>query len=412
MDHSYYSDRISAYADGELSPMEKEAVRRHLDECEQCRQLLAEIERLDRLVADKASLPDGDYWEQSAQAIERRLDAVAETKITDISRFRRTAMTSKIVAVAASVAVLAFIGLYQTDILKDVQQTPRILETPTTKVDKQSRLHPDDEAVERQVLESKMSRRGDVKSETDEETTVIEIPPAPEIETDLNEAELIEAAEVAPQANLMDGDTQPTPDAKTVTELLENVSGVAKGRSGQVYSKATSTKIDSVSPEPGYVQSKKAMPHAVEEVSVTASTRAQMVATVPSSETLMHDADKIVETNAAAETVVSWVVSPPTDTSLDGWRQRRDSLQTLHAELISPHRELADAKARRTRPAVSIEDVERQLLRSYYEIAHLTPDVQERRDAIDYLTRHTENPNACCKGEAEGYLQELGVGRE
>ncbi|MFH1373264.1 MAG: zf-HC2 domain-containing protein [bacterium] len=402
MDHSYYRDRISAYADGELSPMEKEAVRRHLDECEQCRQLLGEIERLDQLVADKASLPDGDYWEQSAQAIEQRLDTLAETKITDVSRFRWTGMTGKIVAVAASVAVLAFIGLYQSDILKDVQQTPRILETPATK---------DDETVEKQASEPKMSRRGDVESKADDETVAIEIPPAPKIEVDFNEAELIEAVEVAPQTNLMAVDTQLTPEAKTVQELLQDVSGVAKGRSGQVYSEATSTKIDSVSPEPGDVGSKKTEPHAVEEVSVTASAKSQ-VAMKPVSVVPMRITEKAVETDAAAETVVSWVVIPPTDTSLAGWRQRRDSLQTLHADLTSPHRELADAKARRIRPEVSIDDVERQLLRSYYEIARLTPDVQERAVAIDYLTRHTENPNACCKDAAVEYLRELGVGRE
>ena len=379
--------------------MEKEAVRRHLDECEQCRQLLAEIERLDRLVADKASLPDGDYWEQSAQAIERRLDTVVATKITDISRFRWTGMTGKIVAVAASVAVLAFIGLYQTDILRDVPQTPRILETPAAK---------DDEAVEKQVPEPKMSRRGDVEGIADEETAVREMPPIVEAEADLAGAGSIEKKEAESQDDdMVSDDVQPAAPEKTVQQLLENVSGMAKGRSEQVYTKATLTKVDSVSLEPRGVESKKAGPYKMEGVTVTASAKSQ-VAMEPSSGVAMRDADKTVETDAAAETVVSWVVSPPTDTSLDGWRQRRDSLQTLHADLTSPHMALADAKARRTRPEVTIEDVERQLLRSYYEIARLTPDVQERRDAINYLNRHTEKPDACCKDVAEEYLRELG----
>ena len=52
MDHGYFKDRISAYYDNNLKPEERVVIEEHLKECEECRKLLAELAKLDRLVEE------------------------------------------------------------------------------------------------------------------------------------------------------------------------------------------------------------------------------------------------------------------------------------------------------------------------------------------------------------------------
>lgn len=124
MDHGYFKERLSAYLDKGLPADEQFLMEQHVRECPECRAMLEEYEKLDAFVREKAGLDDRDYWEESAQRIEQRLGfssaAQRETEITDI-RSNWRGLGWKIVGVAASVAVLVFIGVHQSDILK---QTP------------------------------------------------------------------------------------------------------------------------------------------------------------------------------------------------------------------------------------------------------------------------------------------------
>ena len=131
MNHSYYRDRISAYVDNELSPQEREIIKQHISECQECRNLLAELEKLDRFVQQRSQLADEEYWERSAQKIEQRLGFTGETKVTDITPSRWKGLVPKLAAVAASVAILGFIALYERDISKDVSlPAPKSIEAP------------------------------------------------------------------------------------------------------------------------------------------------------------------------------------------------------------------------------------------------------------------------------------------
>ncbi|MFQ6008491.1 MAG: anti-sigma factor family protein, partial [Candidatus Zixiibacteriota bacterium] len=128
MDHSYFRDKISAYFDNELPPQEKEIVEQHLAQCQECQNLLAELKQLEQVVEKQSQLTGEDYWEQSAKRIEQRLGFSEEAKVTVITPSRWKSLVPKVAAVAASIAVLGFIALYQREISKDVglqaPQTP------------------------------------------------------------------------------------------------------------------------------------------------------------------------------------------------------------------------------------------------------------------------------------------------
>lgn len=98
----------------------------HIASCPECQKLLAEFERLDKLVADRIELGGSkDYWERSAQKIEGRLGFIETTEITPIIRPSwDKSLAWKLTAVAASVAVLVFIGINKDDIFKQSIPTP------------------------------------------------------------------------------------------------------------------------------------------------------------------------------------------------------------------------------------------------------------------------------------------------
>jgi len=118
MDHGYFKDRLSAFIDQELTPEETKALSEHLEQCADCREQLARLKELDRLVEKHSELDGDEYFERSAQKIESRLGLTATT-VTDIAgRTERNykGLWWKTVSVAAAAVILVFIGVHRDDI--------------------------------------------------------------------------------------------------------------------------------------------------------------------------------------------------------------------------------------------------------------------------------------------------------
>ncbi len=127
MNHEYFRDRVSAYFDKSLPPQEQLAMEQHVADCPECQALLEKFSKLDQLVQQKGDLSGGDYWEQAAQRIEKRLGKQEQTNVTDISRGRwYSGMKWKIAAVAASAILLIYVGYHEHEIYR-----PRPLEAPS-----------------------------------------------------------------------------------------------------------------------------------------------------------------------------------------------------------------------------------------------------------------------------------------
>ncbi len=120
MNHEYFKDRVSAFHDGELKHEEERMIAEHIQQCEECQKLLADLEKLDLMVSERSGLGESDYWEKSAQKIEAALGVKGETEVVEVRRGSYRGLWWKISAVAASAAVIAFIALYQGDISRNV----------------------------------------------------------------------------------------------------------------------------------------------------------------------------------------------------------------------------------------------------------------------------------------------------
>jgi hypothetical protein len=410
MDHSYYRDKISAYVDNELPPQEREIVKQHLKECEECRNLLAELEKLDRFVQQRSQLAGEDYWEQSAQKIEQRLGFIGEAKVTDITPSKWKGLVPKLAAVAASIAVLGFIALYERDILREASPPGmKTMESPRIELDKKSppsveKDFPKASApgeteadVAPENVDEPAKKRGKAKFDIDKRG--VSIKPDAITQTDERKEEVRET--VADKVEI-------PPVQETVNEMPRKVEGAVAGQSAQVigtlgtgkldyYSKGTET-VSVVREDELMISEDEFSPQTKPEVSKESrdSFRLQAPVAVSMAKTVSAvDSDLVLPRE--------WLQ----DNSLEQWRLRRDSLQTLYAELTSPHRILSEAKSRQKEGQPSIEEVEGQVLYSYYQIALLTQDESERVMAIDFLKEYAQKSESRYQDLVLSYLREL-----
>ncbi len=409
MDHSYYRDRISAYVDNELPPQERKIVQQHISECQDCRDLRAELEKLDRFVQQRSMLAGKEYWEQSAQKIEQRLGFTGKTEIIEVTRSRWRGLVPKLVAVAASIAVLGFIALYEGDIYRRVlppavkstmapqaelaKPPPAVgADTPDLSMPAESDTEAAsviaEEPAKKQGKAEFIAEEAAVSAESDRKTA------AGERET---EGEEIEAGKV-----------EMPPIPQTVNGMPRKVESVVAGQPIQITVKPDTGKLDYRS------NGKKAAPVAREEEPVVSQEEVSLTAKAgvskESRESLNFQPPVIAsmaKTISAADSVLFLPADWLQDSDLKQWRQRRDSLQTLYAELTSPHRALSEAKSRQREIRPSIEEIEGRLLYSYYQVARLTQDEKERAAVVSYLTGYAQEGESLWKDLALRYLEEL-----
>jgi anti-sigma factor RsiW len=110
-----FRDRLSEYRDGELEPAEEALIERHLVECAECSQTLADIEA----VAGKAAtlsdrVPERDLWRGIETRIEARIGAPVTEPDRGVLRLaRRVTLTiPQLAAAAVALATLSTAGAW------------------------------------------------------------------------------------------------------------------------------------------------------------------------------------------------------------------------------------------------------------------------------------------------------------
>ena len=136
MHHSYFKDKISAFYDNELNEEERHLIAEHLKECNECQRLLEQLKQFNLLVEKHTVLSDSDYWEKSAQKIEQAIDNKYQTEIVDIKKSHWKGIHWKLIGVAASIAIVTFISLYQKHIDQQILKTTPLNQKPVIKLEK------------------------------------------------------------------------------------------------------------------------------------------------------------------------------------------------------------------------------------------------------------------------------------
>ncbi len=404
MEHSFYRDKLSAFHDGQLTAEEQRMLQEHIDSCPECRKALEEYERLDALIDRHADLDDSDYWEKSARKIEKQLGFETTTEVTDVRRSWK-GLGWKIAAVAASVAVLTFIGLHQDELYQSATpEAPARMKAPA--------VHSmDDEYV---LTEDNLSTASLTEEEPadhmDDEAATVSSDAADEPRRDQIVAESVEHKVAQPEAAPATPPEVPKESDLEGTVEMDDVKDVPVKRETIA---APSVAI----PAPAREKSKAAAakPKAAADSVLTLGTEA-----------ISFDAGAVTGAvqKPAGETAADMLfmdVAPTQDKdeessaerSLADWRQIRDSLSRVEPRLNFPSLresalQQAAVKGRSNLAAAEPDpEAEKKLVEAYYRIALLTPEKTERDRSTAWLRGYRDKADASFKKLADNYLEEI-----
>ncbi len=372
MDHAYFRDKVSAYHDRELPAQEQEMLEQHIASCPECQKLLAELERLDSLITEKIGLGDSDYWEKSAQKIEEKLGFTEATKITPVptSRWDR-GMVWKLSAVAASVALLVFIGINKDSIMKQPTAPPALMDVkPSAARDAESyMIKPSPDSVDAQQEMQKQSVPA-------QENRPIELKKSAAGQTAEKEKAVIRGGRSNEDAIVIDSNVQRLPvQPDAVIQKLPTETPKTESREEAV-APAAANKVD-----------------------------------------VAMDELKSITQKAEAE---SAALAEEVTTDLAHWRAVRDSFA---ASLDKPKESLMDkygvaklrSDERQKKPAAATSlgtgkdtsDAKARCLEACYQIASLTEDATEYQRSKEILVTASQSTDSTIAAPAKGYLTKL-----
>ena len=424
MDHGYFIDRISGYLDGELPDYEQEAVREHLAQCSECRTIYERLRQVDGLVEQHAELSDGDYWEQQAQEIEARLGFAGEPDVVDVPVKRWSGLGWKLTAAAASIAILVFIGINQTDIFNQAEDISPVRNTRPS--DPATSIVPDsadggatEEVVGGDDRPGRFEEAGADDIAKADETSAPE--PAARSGTEPTGKKQLSDAQIPVDESIEQKSTS------TPTALREGTGPAERGESIAL------TQPDEAESAQDEAVKTPALEHQ-QEVVESGGEAPKMVSRAPAEKSLADSEKPKMKALAKADKLeLPAIVGKPrketevADLSLSAtasagaskvgeevnWRYRADSLNDLWAELSSDRSRLALPKARQKPGLSGIDVVERQLLEAKYRAAveMQESDPGEYQRTVQFFRDYIERPDALHRETARLYLEQLTDGQ-
>ncbi len=368
MDHSYFKDRISGYYDNNLPPYEQQSVEEHLKTCEECQKMLAQFEKLDKLVEEKSVLSDTEYWEKSAQKIENAIGTNDTDKVIDVSRKSFKGLFWKISAIAASVAALFFITIYQGDITQEAER--QLFESPDVKFEKKMDID------SRKIVAEKTEEPVDTEKD---ESVPQQIDAKPKKEKTVQKI-----------------------DIDTVVKNYEIGKGVIEKQPSAI------TKA----PRPMAVQS-QIEDIQIEDESKIESHPIQLEKTIAQSELAPVTVKGSVE--SVQQFFVDELASADKDSkdNLEYLRRQKDSLSEIYTSYAQTvNRKLKASRSKSVSETDTLNDslksvVEKSLLEAYYKIGLNSDSELEKLEAIRFFENYISRKESFHNDLAQKYLVEL-----
>lgn len=392
MDEKYFKDKISGYFDGDLKPEEMAMMTEWLKNSPEGQQALAELGRLDEFVRRESELGGSeDFWEAQARKIEARLgfESAAERVVTDIRPKKSSGLAWKMVAAAASVVLLIYVGVNRDDIFGPDKLTTR---PPAVSKDmpegesqpetgRSNELLDDSVGVQREEIGSATTTaRPDVqqgKKETAVAQPEMPLPGEPP------------AAIPSPTLDIRGGRA-----AEVSIPMTETRQGApSSNTAGQ-----EETKADAVAPQKTETDLSKSL----EVIAETTEPAAR-----PEVQGLAHEATRAaVADEFGADTMLAvWRQTlARTDSTLNTMNKAKSGQQL--PDLKTTMRSKA-APATTSEPKIDRAKVEAELLEAAFNIAQASPDSAEQAVMKDRLAAVAADPDSPNRKLAQSYLDRL-----
>ena len=429
MDESYFKEKLSAYLDKDLPPEEMAMMDQYVAEHEEARRILDEYRKLNDLVEKHSGLGESDYWERSARKIEEAIGFKHGNSVTDIRPKGRTGFVWKITAVAASAALLIFIGVHQWDILE--RQKDEMVPSETRTTTEAGHGVPDSAAVAEstQVFEAE----GSIESQSGEGApTQAEIKPMPKVADELGDIDKSVGIPKPPPAPEPEKVVKaplksPTPQKEGTTSKGTEVNASLSRKQSDL---GQSIHLNSVPPSPTESDFAKTADTLhirggrAGETDYVIDSEAAL-----STEGYLDQADMYADLDERAEkagdtayVIPQKLTSYQRDSLLTYYRAERELFMEKPADIkpsiqqpsLTPGFEQEKPKSR---PKLSVSspekkaplapEDEKRMLTASYVVAMLSPDDSEREQASDYIKLVAEDTASVHNALAAEYLKEL-----
>lgn len=401
MDHSFYTDRLSAYFDQELKDEELVMVEEHVKECDECQAILKRMEQFTDFVSDNDALGESEYWEANAKKIESALGFENNTEIIPVKKKSTwKGLSWKLTAAAASLAVLASITLYKSEIFDSIdsleQSAPAYItdsvDSPSAIGDTVGLIMPAQDIQFDAVKEQRVK-----ESESTDEDSFDE---RPETETKKSAPQKVTTDNLRETAEPVDRKTEVSNETMAVPP-----SPVEKQKTTAPQRSAGTTVLE-----------KKKKTKAV-ELETTAQTEAEAAPDrkTPTSPQLVTPLTTGQDKASLTDTDEDVGKESVSEHELMYWRGVRDSIQLL----LNPPKKGRSSKATtksysapsELKEELDKEELQNSLLQAYFEIASFTSDDTEKTEAIKYLEKIAES-NDLLAVKAREYLRKLDIAGE
>lgn len=412
MNHDFYTDRLSAYYDMELKNEEFVMVDQHVQNCPECLAIIEEFKKFDSVVEENSMLAGDDYFEKAAQKIEAAISGPVETEVVEIQK-KSSSMGGlwwKLAGVAATLAVIAFISLYESDITDNLEIENQA--APETTADNDSVLVDKDLAVE----ESDASAKGTfdtsaaIRIERQSSGTIPVTAEKDIVDKFKSDNKKEAAEEIEAQIDkLADNDAESIKKEALQPKTSPQLTPQSIQKSDKEPELLKSKKIQTV-------QTDKLAADSKEKADIVSEPLSKDISADESAKETPYKIDRVqslVPKKGSAKEILDEVKEEVADKDLSYWQNQKAQLEGSIQKLSSNSLRTVQPKRTTTKKATELSNTETamtlKLLEAHYNIARLSEDKKEREESVDYLKEMSENEDKSVVEKASEYLKLLKI---
>ncbi len=392
--------KLSLFIDGQLNPEENEEVRKLIESDSVWREEHQKLVNLEQMAERFEIKGDDKYWDESRKSILDKIDRAESEKIITIKPHKRRSDIYKLVAVAASMALVIFISIYETDELGQIEElfSPQESAKPAVTETDLKRDTPSDISTSIESESREKSKAPAGKPEDVDTTPTYQ--PAPGAKISLQERDDVVPTSLIDQIH---EEIVPVVPSSIESPILTGIESSGEMIEQPTITQPAEVEFDADS-EPDVVPS-AVLPEPVTKIrGAEKKIQSQMNSTGKVALEQMAES-----TDDAFYMAMPDKMSKPIDTTQNYsfWKSRVDSLETEFYILMSDH--YAEDAGRDESKSVSdfTEADYLEMAEAFYMVGRLTDNEKERKTMIARLQKLAELTESDAASKIDEYLNYL-----
>lgn len=388
MDCKEFRALIGQLIDGRLNEENKRQVEEHLNICHNCTTYFQNLQKLGEMANKLGLAGEEKYWTGQKDAVMEKIDKfkTLQNKIVKVPSKRHRDYIYRLTAIAASIALVAFISIYESREFKNIG--PALM---PSKIDQAI-----PESAQVKDMKMPLLKLGEIRTDK------------------LDENKKQESQENAPAQktpSLKESETAPPPSlpAPKIESNISDTRRVAakpavEENTGSVHDKYETSGNVIISPE------QAVLPRAKVQLDrkVMADQNKPLIA--PSSVSIVQE----LKDSLRAKDNIQLNMAESKSERIDSleiymqWRRKLEYLEVRYANILSRHYQESAAKGRREIPKDSLNAIVGEFAEAYYNTGFYSADKIEKKAMLEKLQELTQKADSEAAKLIQNYIDRLG----